>query len=255
MKFTFEINKARYRDTLNEFVRVLGADAEKLLREEMRLFLREIIRFTPPKTNAQGRKAVEGDIQKAIGLLDQNSFGRAREEVRLPMRELIRRRDNETLQEAMREMDGRYWIVKTFDKNDHISRRNRYGRVRRKSFVMTTDRTAYNRYVREVKGRVGYAKSGWLKAAEAVGLPLPSWVRRHAGYAKGGFEAPTANKLEIVARNGSVRIPNYERTVSSALNSRRMSVEKEFARLLRGGKTRRASLAGTTYSQPATLLQ
>jgi hypothetical protein len=250
MKFTFAINQARYRDGLNTFVHELNADALLLLKEEMRLLLRDIIRFTPPKNLKQGRSAVEADIQKAVGLLDQDSFARAREEVRLPMRELIRRKDNETLQQAMRDMDGRNWIVKPFNKQDHISRRNRYGRVRQKSFIMTTDRIAYRKYVREVQRRVGLAKAGWLRAAEGVGLKLPSWVKRHAGYAKGGYTEPTPNRMEIVARNGSIKIPNYQqRIVQVALNARRMSIEKEIKRLASGGKTRRASFAGTVFGQ------
>lgn len=250
MKFTFAINQARYRDGLNTFVHEMNANAVLLLKEEMRLLLRDVIRFTPPKNLRQGKQAVESDIQKAVGLLDQNSFGRAREEIRLPMRELIRRKDNETLQQALRDMDGRNWIVKSFDKQDHISRRNRYGRVRRKSFVMTTDRIAYNKYVREVQRRVGLARAGWLRAAEGVGLKLPSWVRRHAGYAKGGYSEPSPNRLEIVSRNGSVKIPNYQqRIVQVALNARRISIEKEIKRLAAGGKTRRASFAGTTFGE------
>jgi len=119
MKLTFQMNEARYRDVLNRFVRELKADADQLLREEMRLLLRDMIKFTPPKNKRQGAKAVEADIQKAVGLLDQDSFSRAKEEVRLPMRELIRRKDNETLQAALRSMDKRNWIVKTFNPSDH----------------------------------------------------------------------------------------------------------------------------------------
>jgi len=37
-----QINQARYRDGLNQFVNRLGADAQLLLKEEMRLLLREV---------------------------------------------------------------------------------------------------------------------------------------------------------------------------------------------------------------------
>ena len=251
MKLTFQMNEARYRDVLNRYVQDLKADADKLLREEMRLLLRDMIKFTPPKNKKQGAKAVEADIQKAVGLLDQDSFARAKEEVRLPMRELIRRKDNETLQAALRSMDKHNWIVKPFDKTDHTRVRNAYGRVRRKTYVMTTDRVAYRRYVREVKARVGLAKAGWIKAAEGVGLTLPGWIRRHAGYAKGSFIPPTQNRLEIVAKNGSIKIPNYaDRVVRVAMQSRRISLESELRRLLAGGKTRRGSFATTSSAEP-----
>jgi hypothetical protein len=129
--------------------------------------------------------------------------------------------------------------------DEHRRNRNRYGRVRsdRRNMAVVA---IWNRYTREVQSRVGFAKAGWITAARAVGLSMPSWVTRLGGAAGGGYVAPTQNRLVIEAINRSTKIPNYEqRVVSSAVRSRAMSIESELKRLLAGGKSRRGSLAGT----------
>ena len=70
MSLSVKIDTVRYRNDLNQFVEKLNADAQILLKEEMRLLLRDISRLTPPKTLAQGRKAVAGDVSRAVGSLD-----------------------------------------------------------------------------------------------------------------------------------------------------------------------------------------
>ena len=114
VSITLKFDEASYRHALNRFVYELKADGVVLLKEEMRLLLRDIMRFTPPKSNAQGRKAVNRDVAKAVNVLDGSSFGRAKQDVRDRMRTLIARKDNETLQKVMRNMDGRPWVVKRF---------------------------------------------------------------------------------------------------------------------------------------------
>lgn len=250
MSLTIKFDEAAYRHALNQFVGKLNADAQTLLKEEMRLVLRDIVRFTPPKTLAQGRKAVAGDVTRAISPLDQTSFGRAKEETRTRMRAMIAKRDNVGLQAAINAMGGRRWIVKAFSPSDHTSKRNRYGRVRRSQFTLTTDESKLKRYLASVQRRVGLAKAGWNAAASAVGLRLPSWVRKH-GAMLGSYTPPTNGpSTEIVATNRSTKIPNYyERHVWPAVRSRVRSIQSELRRLVAGGKSRRASLAGTTTGE------
>ncbi len=94
--------------------------------------------------------------------------------------------------------------------------------------------------------RVGFARAGWGKAASATGLKLPQWVSKHTGAAPGGYDAPTPNKLEIVATNKSTKIPNYfAKHVEPAIRSRVRSIASEVARLVKGGQSRRKSLANT----------
>lgn len=208
-----------------------------IIKEETRYLVQLFIKFTPPKNRAEGRKAIEVDLQKAVGLLDQNSFARAREEVRLPMRELIRRRDNVTLEAAMRAMDGNQWIVKSFTPEDHTSRRNRYGRVRRKSYVMTTDKSVYRKYLRDVQSRVGWTASGWIPAAKASGARYKRFSDRFgnaSGFVNYYFGPAGAQDPYLTAVNRKVKIPNYQDKINAAFRSRTDTTMRKVKRLLAG---------------------
>jgi hypothetical protein len=208
----------------------------QVIREESRLFAEQIVKLTPPASLAQGRGAVARDFYRAVGVLDKNSFAKAKQEIREPMRELIRRKDNATLEHALNEMDNRGWRVKPFVKTDHTARRNKYGRVPRKSFVMTTDATAARRHLRLKQQMVGWAKGAWVAVIRATGGRVSSWYGRHeslAGYAKTNFgENPS---VLAVARN--IKIPGYQRMVDSALATRERITERKINRLIAGKAT------------------
>jgi len=248
----FQINQARYRDGLNQFVNRLGADAQLLLKEEMRLILREVMRFTPPKTFAQGRAAVAKDLAKNAAPLDPSK-------VRWPrMSEVVKKRNLAAIQKIADNQKKGFWasrkLLKSTSEIADQHKRNRTSRGR-----VSSDRrnmallSVWRKYTREVQSRVGWAKAGWSAAAAGVGLPIPGWVQRLAGAAAGSYIAPTPNRLVIEARNRSVKIPNYQNDVVYAVvRSRAMSIEAELKRILGGGKTRRASLAHTIHGQPAS---
>ena len=54
MSLTLKFKTAQYRDSLNQFVTKLNADGVVLLKEEMRLLLRDILAFTPPTKSPKG---------------------------------------------------------------------------------------------------------------------------------------------------------------------------------------------------------
>jgi len=209
---------------------------EQVLREEARLFAQQIVKLTPPQSLAQGRGAVARDFFKAVGVLDSKSFGRATQEVREPMRELIRRKDNETLQQALNDMDNRGWVVKRFDPTDHTGRRNRYGRVSKKSFVMTTDAAPARRHLRKMQSAVGWAKGAQVAAIRATGGSVPSWYGRHesaSGYAV--VKAGDNPGVTSIARN--IKIPGYQRMVDAALATRERITQRKIDRIIAGKAT------------------
>jgi hypothetical protein len=222
---------------LTQLSRAASVGLGPIIKEESRYLVQLFIKFTPPKNRAQGRKAIEVDLQKAVGLLDQNSFARAREEVRLPMRELIRRRDNVTLEAAMRAMDGNQWIVKDMTPADHVSKRNRYGRVRRKSYVMTTDKGVYRKYLRDVQSRVGWTASGWIPAAKASGARYKRFSDRFgsaSGFVNYYFGPAGTQNPYLTAVNRKVKIPNYQDKIDAAFRSRTETTMRKVKRLLAG---------------------
>lgn len=249
--FKFDIDEAGYRNALNQFVTELNANGELLLKEEMRLLLRDVVSFTPPKTQAQGRKAVDADLRRNAAPLDA-------QKIKIPrMAELVRKRDVEAIQKFADNIKGGFFnrrrLLQTTEdiRAEHRRNRTRYGRVRSDKNNMAL-LSVWRKYTREVQDRVGFAKAGWLRAAEGVGLKLPNFVARHAGNAPGQYIAPTPQKLVIESINRSSKIPNYDRTVADATKRRVNSIKSELNRLLRGGKSRRGSFAGTATGAPSS---
>lgn len=205
-----------------------------VIKEESRLIAQALVKLTPPANQTQGRNAVKGDFARAVGILDSNSFARAKEDVRLNMRELIRRKDNETLQDALRAMDSRSWVVKRFDPKDHIGRRNRYGRVRRPSFVLTTDAAAARRHLREMLARVGWSKAWLANVLTATGGSVANWFGKHAaraGYVIANFGEGSPG---IRATATNIKIPNYQRMVDGAVRNRERVTQTKIDRLIAG---------------------
>jgi hypothetical protein len=274
VSLTVQIDSARYRNALNDFVYRLNADAATLLKEEMRLLLRDIIRFTPPNNKKQGEGAIGGDLfggkrksgarYSSIGL-----FQRIGQSTLQPPRKngqsgltgrvnlgwersktirIYRKfwKPNASLSE-MEAFHKRYQNPRT-GRTGHISQ-SVIGRWKVQDQMWVSD-SAAAAYFKSLASRVGFTKAGWLKAAIRVGLNVPSWIGRHVAYARGDYNPPTANKLEIEAINRSSKIPNYyERHVYPAMQSRVRSIESEVKRLLSGGKSRRGSLANTPTGQ------
>lgn len=236
MNLSIEVDTASLENKLYLLAKEARVTPAQVIKEEARLVTENIIRLTPPKTNAQGRAAVKKDFSKAVGILDSDSFGRAKQDIRERMRALIKRKDNVAIQEAMRKMDGRPWIVKPFFPSDHTTRRNKRGRVTQKSFVSTTDAGKAKKYLRELLGRVGWAKGAWVAALIATGGRAPNWYGRHAsasGYALANFgENPS---VSATARN--IKIPNYQRMVSAAVRTRERITQRKIDRLIAGKAT------------------
>ena len=245
MSLTISFDMASYRHSLNQMVHKLNADAVLLLKEEMRLLLRDIVHFTPPlKGHAQGRNAVTGDLNRNARPLDP-------EKIKMPrLAEVVRKRNVAAIVAITGNLKGG-WVGRRMLATQaeiaakHIRNRNKYGRVRRDQNNMAF-MSDWRAYLRKVQSRVGYHRAGWLTAADAVGLRLPAWVQKHRSYAGGGYVAPTPESLTVIAINRSIKIPDYyERHVYPAVRSRVRSIQSEVARLLRGGKTRRGSFANT----------
>lgn len=246
-----KFDTVKYRNDLNQFVERLNADSVLLLKEEMRLLLRDIQTLTAPKTLAQGRKAVKGDLRRVAAPLDA-------ERIQMPaLKQAVAKRDLDAIAAISKNLKGTFFANRKLLSSEgeiqaaHLTARNNRGRVRRDLGNMAILRT-WNKYAKSVMDRVGYTRSGWFAAAQGAGLKLPSWVSKHAAYARGGYVAPTPASVEIVAVNRSSKVPEYQRTVDAAMKLRAKSLGLELKRLMDGGKSRRASLAGTSYGEAAS---
>src|SRR5262245_42876250 len=71
---TVQIDDSNFRRHLARFIDELGLEPIDVIRDQTRLLLRQIISFSPPKTLAQGRKAVAGDIRRSMAPIILDDF-------------------------------------------------------------------------------------------------------------------------------------------------------------------------------------
>jgi hypothetical protein len=276
MNLTLYFDIASYRHAMNTMVNDLHADGVLLLKEEMRLLLRDIVHFTPPlKGHAQGRNAFKGDLfggkKRAAKIYNVHGIFQRIGKSKLAIPKKRRHGDAETFavrlgweQSKVIRIWKKFWNpdasigqMKEFHKRFQNKMTGRIGWVSQHDIgrhkvqdQMWVSNSAANAYFKLLADRVGLARAGWAAAAAAVGLRLPGWVTKHNWTALGSYQAPTPEKLEIVGVNKSTKIPNYfAKHVEPAMRARVRSLASETARLLRGGKTRRKSFANTISGQ------
>lgn len=287
---TFDIKEAQYRTALNDLVREKRANAQLLLREEARLFVRDVIDFTPPRTKSIGLKAVAKDLAKVYATAAQ-VIRKAKEMgargMAVALSEAMRQRDyagfaallmrtsgaTETVRVRPYTRGGKqvsgYTVNRSIvsrpiqqwgggsvnnivDPAFHLRRRRPNGRVAGERWSQIVfDAKSLSSYVKMVQSRVGWAKAGWAATAARVGHALPAFIRELAGKAPGNVIETGAPSFSITMVNRSSAIPNYqERVVNPALRRRYVSLVKEAQRILAGGKSRRGSFAGTSTGAP-----
>lgn len=216
------LNARDFNDAVTRYVLTLGKDARTAVRQQSMLLAKKLVQFTPPRTRAQGRKAVARDITRAVTPLRPADFTSP------DIRKLIRTRDHAGLEAVFARFQKGHlagFQVLPFTAELHRSRRDRRGRVTRSAKVATPDAPQVRDYIREVHKRVGRAKGGWVASVTQLGGTVPDWLRQHA--TTGTVEDRTASA------NPSVRMKNrsewagdahVDRVLSGAMRSRRKDI-------------------------------
>lgn len=210
------------------------------LRVEMRALLRLVMTFTPPKTKAQGEKALARDIRRSVIPIRPKEFA-GDHPFNVAMRKAIRKKDYDTAEFLLRHtMDKAKDVqVVPFSKDLHRDARGTRFRVRRWSRKMTLDFREWDEYGRYMKPRVGNAKGGWALGLEQLGGTVAGWVKRHA-YA-GSFIDALKNPVEqyIQSNNSSTwgkgansgrSNGNTGRVIRNALRSRASVIAGKIAK-------------------------
>lgn len=294
MGLSIYFDTAKYRRDINELVKRFEIDAGELLKEEARLFVRDVTRLTPPARLSQGRNAVKRDISKvfrsvaAVARYLRVTIGDKR--TALVFRKLLRRGEYQGARELITQRSSvvenvsvsshsrggktissytqkrrrvgtlvpdispSVSFLESVDPQIHKERRNKYGRVTSKmASAIVSSAKSLRSYIKEIQDHVGWARAGWLPAARKYGHKMPQWVARF-GNAPGAVHenlGAGVSSPSITMINRGSAIPNYQRIVDAALINRYRSLGREALRILAGGKTRRASFAGTSASEPA----
>lgn len=192
-------------------------ELKPLVEQEARLFLKEVVKWTPPAhqgvTGSAAKKAGElavlrdikklyatpGDAYDAIKEVDvdlANAFW-----------ELQKEGNYAAAANILNLVGGRTYLkTRSFAAFDggqiHRQFRGSRGKVRAGGAVLiVTDPAKLKAYIKTMQGQVGILAAGWNKAAKRLGVTLPAWVARH-GSANGDIGVQLGEgKMVIVIAN------------------------------------------------------
>lgn len=230
MNLVAESNAAEYSQALREFIRYYGVEIPKALRHQSRLLAQEVLRKTPSKTRAQGRRAVARDIKRAVRPIRPQDFDSK------AIRALIRKRDYPALKTVFsrfpEDSHFRKVAVVPFSPTLHSEVRDRRGRVQSFKGKVTPDYEPVRDYIAQMQTHVGQGKGGWAASLVGLGGRPAGWIIQHARAGK--FQDHTADPVR-----GYVQMTNEsewagagdeDRVVSDSLRSRSVAILKALER-------------------------
>lgn len=259
MSVTFRLNQLEFEKQIHQVIAATGKDAGEVVTQEAKLFVQDVIRFTPPfstgpstesynQQRRTGENAVQRDIKRVMTAVEDIKFLShiRKKEIRDRVEKLIRKRDTEGLKVVLRSLGIPVaTVLVEADPKMHARRRDRRGRVQRSKGVINVVMRGLTlkRYIREKQSHVGQGKSGWLAAARGLGIKLPAWITRHQG-APGKFIDNTKNTkqpsitvgnlVDYVQESGS-RLQIIER----ALRNRARNMKAKVDRIISSGWKKR----------------
>lgn len=256
MNLKLDLNTAQFRAAAQDAVRIMGANAELLIKEEGRLFLKEVRMRTPPfskgwgKTEsaandrAAGEKAVRGDIRRLAAPLEAAKIKNPR------LRELIEKNDEAGLQAFFDNVKDATWRARKLIRIGSIDQlhrtlRNAQGRIRKDQRMAVIAGESWYTYVKNVVSAVGFAKATFNTAALRLGAKgVPSYVAKIGP--RGGYEEGKSPSFYILL-TGQSNVPTAQTAVDQSISIRGKKLESELKRIIsafqRTGKimTRRKS--------------
>ena len=235
---------------------VLGKGVGELLRFYSAPAVMDLLRTYPPMVTVGGRDSFAKQKQLGKGAIDRDvgkvyvSLGTVVEEVRVAtaaesadgaaargFAKLVRQGRVAEARALLRRVglaDYAALEMGRFDAKYHEKSRNRRGRVsRRRKAQVVVDVASLRRYVRELKGKIGFLKSGWLRGYRGAGGKgaVPRWISAHGGGA-GGVVDLTGRQL-----NPSftvINAVNYARVQDARGGLAALVIARSRARMVRG---------------------
>lgn len=222
-------DQKQFRKAMDEFAKGTGLNTRDVLRDEMRLFTKAVIKMTPPDTASIGKKNIDISLGNIFGMID----------------------DPGTLDALDTEFGSRLWPLR-FDMHPaeipvhHEKFRSRKtgktprlrgrsqalgGAFGKKPYVLSRD---LNRYARIRKQKIGRLKGGWNRAAQVFKFKPGQWISKHGmveGSAVDAFNPDTlAGYLE--ASNTVPYSTRHARIPRTAMRGRVRALQTKLSREL-----------------------
>ena len=256
MSKPLEIIVPKWQAGLREMARY-KTDTAKLLRQQAKLAVLDMVKFTPPFSDATlnekghagarrvGLEAVARDVQRVFKPLDTI---RALDDPPRGIAKAIKKKDWKAVEPFVQNVleNKAARIFQEADPAMHQRFRNRRGGITAKKlsfFVANTG--SIKRLIKKKQDHVGKAKDGWSKAASALGLNLPNWITKHGspGSVKDKSDAKLFQHIDVANLVPYIQAAGADlRIVSRALQNRARNMAKELEHLI-AARARRAERA------------
>lgn len=256
MKMSIRFDDTAFRLAAQRAVRELGADSRLLLREEVRLFVKEWRSRIPPfvafgkervgQDKKIGTTALRRDLRHVAAPIDPARIRWER------LREALGKENKPLVDLLLSKIPmhprgiGRRTLVgaSEFPTTHKRYRSGARGRVGSDKHHLVIAR-AWNRHAKKKSGDIGWNKAAFNAALLRTGARIPGYIARH-GPRGTYFEGGTGEKFSIIM-SGEVNVPGAQVAVNQALALRGKKLTAEVRRIInqlaRTGKiqSRRAS--------------
>ena len=190
MSVNFEIITKDFENALAKYKVACRKDWQFVIRQQSRIVGEKLVKFTPPKTAAIGKRNVARDIGKVFADLSNTKWNDE------SLDKMWRASNFEGVKKALENHPNKlqmpvFKYKRIFAKpvlNIHKAAINKSGRVPKnwQTQYAVAGKGELKKYVKRVQLQVGVAKSGWLAALVKLGGKAPNFVSRH-GTKYGGF--------------------------------------------------------------------
>lgn len=233
------ISDSVMQQRLTELQAASGKDMSVIVREESKLFLKQVIQFTPPPglgsdAKKQGENAVKMDIMKLFTPVSQEfldyvgqRFGGSNVDG------WITGKDGKRIDLKWQQLDPSGAGMSNF----HTANRDRRGRVLRKKLgsIMGVWKSRYvvtyaalADYIEKKQANVGLRKAGWSESYMKLSGTVQRWIGRHQG-ANGGQIQDKSNdpNPSITMINRAPGLSGDAHIIHSAMDNRKESIRRK----------------------------
>jgi len=226
------IDGQAFAQDVGRFALLTGRTFGEELKIQAKGAMKEIVRITPPfhggNSAAEARKAGINAISR-----DMNRIFRP---VELKGKRRVTHLFGQTHPSAP-------WIVPEKERTPdvagtYVATRKLDSRARRARYQkpLYVDAKKFHALQSYLEKRVGYLGGGFSDPAAGLGVPLPSWMRRHTDAPGKLIMKLEGDELYIIIRNDvryATRIHDFARRVEWALQTQRGKMERQMPYLLR----------------------
>lgn len=183
MSVNFEIITKGFENVLAKYKVACRKDWQFVIRQQSRIVGEKLVKFTPPKTAALGKRNVARDIGKVfVDLSNTKWHDKSLDKMwRAGNFDGVKKALENHLNKLQMPVFKYKRIFAKPVRNIHKAAINKSGRVPKNwhTSYAVAGKGELKKYVKRVQLQVGVAKSGWLAALVKLGGKAPNFVLRH----------------------------------------------------------------------------